>query len=597
VSKLKDRSEIENQYKWDLESMYSSIDKWEEDFLKAESLIGKIKEYKGKIMDSPESLLSVINVNLELDRTLENVFTFSKMKLDENTKISKYQGMTAKSQSLGVKAGEAVSYIVPEMLKAEDGVFKDYMEKNEDLKFYEQHLDDILRRQPYTLSEREEELLAMAGDLASTPGTVFEMLDSADLKFPVVKDSNGKEIALSHGNFVPTLMSKDRELRKNTFKAFYGVYDDHINSMASLIYAEVKKNVFFAKARGYASAREASLFENNVPVSVYDKLIEAVNDNLHHMHNYMKLRKKALGLEELHMYDIYTPIIKDFDMEIKYEEAKSTVFDSLSILGEGYTEIVKKAYNDGWIDVYENIGKRSGAYSWGTYDSKPYILLNHTDNLDSVFTLTHEMGHSMHSYNSKTNQEYAYSHYSIFLAEVASTTNEALLNHHLLENVKNPEEKKYLINHYLEQFRGTVYRQTMFAEFERDIHEIVEGGGALTAEILSENYMKLNEKYYGPDMIIDDEIKLEWARIPHFYYNFYVFQYATGFSAAVALSQNMLSNGQKAVGDYLGFLGAGCSKYPIDILKEAGADMTSSEPVANCLKLFGEMVGEMEKLI
>jgi oligoendopeptidase F len=464
------------------------------------------------------------------------------------------------------------------------------------LNTYKHYLDNILRFKAHTLSESEESLLALAGDMASAPGTIFEMLNAADLKFPSVQDSEGRTIQLTHGNFIPTMESKDRKLRQDAFKAYYSRYQEHIFTMASLIQAEVKKNEFFAKARNFKSAREAALFENNVPVAVYDQLIEAIHRNLPHMHRYMAIRKRLLGVEELHMYDLYVPMIASIDKNVAFEEAKGDVLASLAPLGESYVKTVESAFREGWMDIYENAGKRNGAYSWGTYDSKPYILLNYHGTLDHVFTLIHELGHSMHSYKTHSAQDYLYGHYSIFLAEVASTTNEALLNDYLLKGVEDKTERLYLINHYLDQFRATVFRQAMFAEFERDIHTIVEQGGALTADVLKSNYRALNEKYYGPEMVIDDEIAIEWARIPHFYYNFYVFQYATGFSAAVALSKAILAGEEGAVERYLEFLSAGRSGYPIDILKSAGADMTTGAPVDQTLELFGQLVEMFDQL-
>lgn len=597
MSKILERDQISSEFKWDIKSMYPDFDRWEADFDQVSVLINQIKAQSGEVCSSGVNLLSSIELSLKSSRLLSNIFTFAKMSQDQNTKDNSAQEYTARAEQIATKLSEALSYIVPEILSADVDLIKGYISDYEPLNKYAQYLDDIIRRKPHTLGSSEEKLLAMSGDISGLAGTAFGMMNSADLKFPVVKDSHGKEIQLSHGNFVPTLESNDRELRKDAFKAYYSVYEQFNNSFASLLYGEVKKNVFYSKVREHETARSAALFENNVPETVYDQLIEAVNDNLSHMHKYMKIRKKALGVKELHMYDLYTPIIKDVDMKIKYGEAKDMVLKSLKPLGDKYVSVVESSFTDGWIDVYENIGKRSGAYSFGTYDSKPFILLNYHDTLDNAFTLTHEMGHSMHSYLTRENQDYVYGNYSIFLAEVASTTNEALLNHFLLENVKSKQEELYILNHYLEQFRGTVYRQAMFAEFERDIHAMVERGEALTGDKLNNHYMSLNIKYYGEDMIVDEEIKYEWSRIPHFYYNFYVFQYATGFSAAVALSQSILENGTEGLDKYLGFLESGSSEYPIEILKKAGADMTTAAPVSNALKLFGELVDKMESLL
>lgn len=597
MSDVLERSKVNPKDQWDIDVMYPTKNHLENEFTKMDTLIENLQTYKDQLMTSPEKLYSALSIQLEIARILENVSTYAKMKLDEDTRISDHQGMHSRVESIGVKVQEAFSFIIPEILASDEKIVMDYMATHEGLAGYGQMLDDILRRKPHTLSSKEEQILAMAGDLAGTSYNAFEMLNGADLKFPVIQNEKGEDFQLTHGNFIPTMESKNREVRKSAYEAFYSVYEGHINTLATLLQSEVKKNSFFARAKHFETARHAALFENNVPVSVYDQLIEAVNKNLPAMHKYMGIRKRMLGVDNLKMYDIYVPIIQSVEMKFKYEEAQKLVLESLAPLGKEYVETVKNAYESNWIDVYENTGKRSGAYSWGTYDSKPYILLNYHDNIDNMFTLTHEMGHSMHSHMTRSHQPYVYGNYSIFLAEVASTTNEALLNHYLLENVKSKEEKLLLLNHYLEQFRGTVFRQTMFAEFERDIHQMVEKGGAITADALKDHYKKLNEKYYGPEMEVDDTIALEWARIPHFYYNFYVFQYATGFSAAVALSEAIIKEGQPAVERYHNFLSAGNHKYPVDILKAAGADMASGQPVEACLALFAKLVDEFDELL
>lgn len=597
MAKLRERNDIPNEYKWDVGSMYESDAKWEEDFERALDLMTIVGALKGTVLDDAENLLLVLETDQKLDRVLTNIYTYAKMKQDENTKDGHYQGMTSKAESLSIQAASVSSYIVPEILSADEDTIWSMVNELDELKLYKQHLDDIMRNKPHVLSASEEALLAQAGELASAPSNIFGMLNSADLKFPTIKDTKGNDLTLSHGNFVPTLESRDRRVRKDAFEAYYSVYEGHKNALAMMVQSEVKKNIFYSRARNYASARHASLHKNNVDVDVYDSLVDAVNEYLPAMHKYMELRKKCLGVDELHMYDVYTPIVKNVDMKVPYKEATETVLKAFKPLGDKYCSVVENSFKDGWIDVYENVGKRSGAYSWGTYDSKPFILLNYHDTLDNMFTLAHEMGHSMHSYLTREKQPYLYGHYSIFLAEVASTTNEALLTNHMLETLEDGPEKLFLLNHYLESFRGTVFRQTMFAEFERDIHAIVEAGDALTHDVLSSNYRALNEKYYGPAMIVDKEIDLEWARIPHFYYNFYVFQYATGFSAAVALSEQILKEGQPAVDRYLDFLGAGRSEYPLDIMEKAGADMRSGQPVRDALQKFAELVDEMENLL
>ena len=434
----------------------------------------------------------------------------------------------------------------------------------------------------------------MAGEMGNSPQNTFGMLSNADLKFESTVDKDGNEHNISHGTFIPLLKSKDRVLRKNVFENYYKTYIDHKNTFAMLINSEVKKNIFYSKVKNFPSSIEASLFSNNVPLSVYDNLIESVHKYLPSMYKYIKLRKAVLGLDEIHMYDIYTPIVSNFDKKYNYEEAKEIILNALKPMGDDYTAIVKKGINEKWIDVYENQGKRSGAYSFGSYDSKPFILLNYQDTLDDVFTLIHEMGHSVHSYYSKTNQEYHYANYSIFVAEVASTTNEALLNDYFIKNAKTKEEKLYILNHYLEQFRGTIFRQTMFAEFEKEIHNIAESGEAITCEKLCEVYGNLNKLYYGEDIVNDENIKYEWARIPHFYYDFYVYQYATGFSAAIAFAKNILDGKTE---DYLNFLKSGSKDYPINILKNAGVDMAEGNAVESALEIFDKLVDEMAEIM
>lgn len=597
MSKLKNREEIEEIYKWDLSSLYENDELWEKAYVNVQSAIKDIQEYKGNLFDSSNVFKQAVELELELSRNVSRLFTYAKMKQDENTQIADYQAMTSRAESLSFEVEEATAFMTTELLANEYSVIEEYMNEDADLKLYEKYFKDLFKKKVHILSESEEKLLAQMGEVGSVAQNAFGMLNNADLKFPIVEDSNGEKIQLSHGSFVPTLESSDRLLRKNAFEAYYKVYEDHKNVYAAMLSGNVKKDIFYSKARKFDTARQAALFENDIPESVYDHLIEAVHKKLPAMHKYMNIRKKALKVEELHMYDIYTPIVENTEIEVSYEEAKDLAIKALKPLGDRYIDVVEKSFSDKWIDVYENKGKRSGAYSWGSYDSKPYMLLNYHNTLDNAFTLVHEMGHSLHSYLTRKNQPYVYGNYSIFVAEVASTTNEALLNHYLIKNEEDPKKKLFILNHYLEQFRGTIYRQTMFAEFERDIHTMVENGEALTEEVLSNHYIELNKKYYGNEMISDESIRLEWARIPHFYYNFYVYQYATGFSAAIALSQRIIEEGEVAVSDYLEFLKAGSSQSPIDILKKAGADMLSSEPVENALNLFSDLVDEFERLL
>ncbi|ABR49886.1 oligoendopeptidase F [Alkaliphilus metalliredigens QYMF] len=590
------KSEIQEQYRWDLSDLFTSDDEWEEAFKAVRENAEAFKGFKGRILESPERLYEAIKEHEKVSRMITNVLTYARLRKDENTKNATYQSMTARAEKLATEISEMGSFFTPEILSAAYETIKE-MSLYPPLKMYEQFFEDLFRSKKHTLSEEMESVLAQVGELGDVPSNTYGMLLNADMTFEDAVDAKGDPHKLTNGSYIQLMMSADRTLRQDAFGKYYKVYEGHINTIATLLQSEVNKNIFFSKVRKHPSAREAALFQNNIPTSVPDQLIEAVNANLETFYKYMKLRKKVLGLDELHLYDIYRPIVTNVDFDIPYEEAKTMVTESLGLLGENYQKTIREAFEQRWIDVYETEGKRSGAYSWGTYDSKPYILLNHKDNIDSMFTLTHELGHSMHSYLTRENQPYVYGNYSIFLAEVASTTNEALLNDYLLKNIHDEDKKKYILNHYLEQFRGTIFRQTMFAEFERDIHDHVEKGGALTAEFLCDHYLNLNKKYFGPDVVIDDAIKYEWARIPHMYYNFYVYQYATGFSAAIALSNAILKEGEPAVKCYTEFLSSGSKDYPIDILRKAGADMETEAPVNNALALFTSAVEELEALL
>jgi len=594
---LLERQEIPKEYKWDLESMYANNELWEKDFEKVKNLANEIEVYIGKTVESSKNLLDVLMLKDELYRLSYNVLVYARMRSDEDSRNSTYQALTDRAMGLAALVQEKTSFIVPEILSLDESEMEKYINEQKDLEVYRHFLDTILRKKDHVLSQREEALLAQMSEVSESPQNTFSMLNNADIKFPSIIDENGNEVEITHGNFVPLMENKDRRVRKDAYENLYHTYGNFKNTFAATLNGCVKKNIFYAKARNYNSSIEASLDENNIPVSVYDNLLNSINNNLDAMHKYISIRKRALGVDELHMYDIYTPIVKDTDIKVPYEKAQEIIIEGLHPLGESYLEVLKEGFNNRWIDVYENRGKRSGAYSFGTYDSKPFVLLNYHETLDNVFTIAHEMGHSIHSYFTRKNQPYIYGGYSIFLAEIASTTNEALLMNHMLKSSKDNNEKLYLLNHYLDQFKGTIYRQAMFAEFERDIHEYVENGGALTAEYLCDSYKELNEKYYGSDMVVDDEIAMEWARIPHFYYNYYVFQYATGFSSAISLSEKMLKEGSEAVDKYIEFLSSGDSDYAINVLKKAGVDMTTSEPIDKALKLFGELVDEMDKLI
>lgn len=584
------RSDIDAKYKWNLNALFESDAAWEKSFEELKSESDEILRFKGRLYEGADVLSEALKVSETIERKLEDVVVYAHLKLDENTKDGSYQSMNSRAESLAATVSEKSAFFMPELMNGTFETIQKFLAENDALKPYAFYFEKMFRHKEHVKTEEIETLLAQMDEVSSAPQNAYSMLLNADMKFESVTDSKGEEHALTNGSYIALMMSGDRTLRKNTFESFYEVYKEHINTISSLMQSEIKKNQFYSKVRGFASAREAALFAGNIPVSVPDKLIEAVNEALPAFHKYMELRKRALGYEELHLYDLYNPIIKEVSFDISYEEAKKTVLEAVKVLGESYHEVMASAFDEGWIDVYENEGKRSGAYSSGTYDSKPYILLNHKENMDSMFTLIHELGHSMHTHLSSTHQPYVYAGYSIFVAEVASTTNEALLNDHLLKTTEGEDRKKYILNHYLEQFRATIFRQTMFAEFERDIHAHVESGGALTADFLCDHYYALNQRYYGDSVIIDDEVRYEWARIPHFYYNFYVYQYATGFSAAVSLADQILTEGDEAVKRYLTFLSSGSSQYPIEVLRRAGADMETEFPVKNALKVFEKTV-------
>lgn len=589
-----DRSKIEEKFKWQIEKMYESKEAVEKDIQQVKELISKTKEYKGKLGDSWENLYEALNVSEKVSQILQNLYVYTHMKQHEDTRINENQALATKTDMLSTELSMATSYLVPELLSIDDEKLKEFL-KNEKLDFYKKHIEDILREKPHTLNEREEEILAATSDLSGIAENVYEMLSFADLEFPEIEDEQGNKVKLTQSNYSLFLKSKNPKVRKEAFDATYLVYGKYKNTFASTLYGGIKSEIFYAKIRKYESALQSSLFQDDISVDVYNNLISAVDENLDSLNKYINLRKKFLGLDELHMYDLYVPLTDKFDMKITYEQAQEIIIKALSPLGDEYLSLIKRAFDERWIDVYENEGKQGGAYSWGSYDSNPYILMNYNDDLNSLFTLIHELGHSMHSYYSKHNQPYLYSSYKIFVAEVASTLNELLLINYLLENSKSKQEKIYLLNYYLEQFRTTVYRQTMFGEFEKLTHESVESGEPLTAQEFTSIYYKLNEKYYGKSTIVDEEIGLEWARIPHFYSNFYVYKYATGFSAASALSQQILEEGQSAVDRYITFLKSGGSDYPLNQLRAAGVDMEKKESIDEVLKRFSNLVDELEK--
>ncbi|MBP1933770.1 oligoendopeptidase F [Ammoniphilus resinae] len=594
--KLPKREELEAQVKWKLEDMFSSEEEWEKDFSAVQEMLPQIEQFKGKL-DQAEQLFQCLQLKGEISLLIERLFTYARMRRDENNANTKYQALADRASSLSVKVSSATSFIVPEILTMDEAKVQGFMQEKKELELYRFYFQELFRQQQHVLSAEQEAILAQAGEMAGAPQNIFRMLNNADLKFPKIKDEDGDEVELTHGRYIQFMESSNQEVRKNAFNAMYDTYRKYNNTIAATLNASVKKDVFYGRVRKYDSALQASLDDDNIPVEVYENLIKTVRSNLPTFYRYMELRKKMLKLDELNMYDIYVPLVQDLDMKISYDKAYETMLKGLSPLGEEYISIVKEAKNTGWIDVYENEGKTSGAYSWGAYGTHPYILLNFQDNVDNMYTLAHEMGHAMHSYFSDKEQPYLYAQYTIFVAEVASTVNESLLMDWMLKNTTDRKEKMYLLNHYLEQFRGTVFRQTMFAEFEKLIHEKVEVGSALTPETLCSMYKDLNKDYYGDHVVIGDQIEMEWARIPHFYNGFYVYKYATGFSAATALSQQILNEGKPAVERYLQFLKGGGSNYPLDLLKGAGVDMTTSAPVQSALDVFKRLLGELEALV
>ncbi|MFQ5271056.1 oligoendopeptidase F [Clostridioides difficile] len=589
-----DRSTIEEKYKWKIDKMYSSKEEIEKDISKVKNLIQEVKEYKGKLSESKENLYKVLNISENASRIVQNLYVYTHMKQHEDTRINDNQGRATKTEMLSTDLGVATSYIVPEILAIEENKLSEYL-KDEKLSFYTKYIKDILRDKPHTLSEREEEILAATSELSTIPENVYDMLAYADMEFPEIEDEEGNKVKLSHSNYSLFIKSKNSRVRKDVFEGEFSTYEKYKNTFASTLYGGIKSEIFYAKTRKYNSAIEASLFSDDVSLDVYNNLISAIDKSIPNLNKYVELKKKFLGLNEIHMYDLYVPLTDKFDMDIPYDKAQDIILEALKPLGEEYLKVIKSAFDEGWIDVYDNEGKKGGAYSWGSYDSHPYILMSYKNDLNSLFTLIHELGHSVHSHYSRTSQPFLYSDYKIFVAEVASTLNELLLINYLLENSKSKDETIYLLNYYLEQFRTTVHRQTMFAEFEKIVHQRVESGEPLTADEFTNIYYKLNEKYYGKSAIVDKQIGIEWARIPHFYSNFYVYKYATGFSAASALSQQILSEGSTAVDRYINFLKSGGSEYPLEQLKSAGVDMTKKESIEEALNVFAELVNKLEK--
>lgn len=588
-NKVLKRDEISDEYKWNLEDMFASDELWEEEYEQTKELCNKIASYQGKLTESAATLLAYFQDTDEANYHLERIYVYANERYHQDTAVSQYQGYASRADSLMVMAESSSAFAEPEILEVSEETIDAFYKEQPELLKYQRAIDEILRKKAHTLSKEEEKILADAGEIAVGPENIFSMFNNADIRFPAIKDTEGNELPVSHGTFIQLMENKDRNIRKQAFESMYHTYQQFGNTVASIFTSHLKQEHFFAKTKKYDSVRAMHLDQGNIPEGVYDNLIETVHKHLPAMHRYMAERKKLLGVEELHMYDLYTPLIDDYDKKYTYEEAKETVLKGLAPMGEEYLSILKEGLSGGWIDVYENENKRSGAYSWGAYGTHPYVLLNHKDNLNSVFTLAHEMGHAIHTYYSNKTQPITYSGYLIFVAEVASTCNEALLMQYLMKNAADEKERRYLINHQLEEFRTTLFRQTMFAEFEQIVHKKTADGEALTQEALNKIYHDLNVLYYGPDVVVDEEIDYEWMRIPHFYTSFYVYQYATGYSAATAFSKLILEGGQPAVDRYVtNFLCGGCSKDPIELLKNAGVNMSTPEPVDAALQVFEE---------
>ena len=597
--KLNTREEADARCKWAIEDLYKDDEDWKRDYELLKSRIPELTKFRGRLGESAEVLLSMQKLSDELNQLLEKIYVYANQRLHENTDNSTYQNLASQAQGLLVELSESLSFVEPELMELPDGIIETFLDENEELLVYRQYFENIIRQKKHVLPTEQEQLLAAMGEVAESPKDIFSMFNNADIRFPEITGEEGHPVQVTHGRYMSLMQSRNRQVRKDAFEAMYGVYGDWRNTLAAMYRANVKQEAFLAKAHKYTSDLEAALDGSHIPVKVYEQLIEAVHESMPLMYRYMKLRKKLLGVEELHMYDLYVPVIEQDHSEIPFEQAKKTVLEGLAPMGEEYLHLLREGFDHGWIDVYENQGKRTGAYSWGAYGTHPYVLLNYQGTLHDVFTLAHEMGHALHSWYSDEHQPYIYAGYRIFVAEVASTCNEALLIHYLMEQSKKAGDRKktiYLMNYFLEQFRTTLFRQTMFAEFEKITHGLLKQGETLTADRLCEIYYDLNKLYFGEEICVDQEIAMEWARIPHFYTPFYVYQYATGFSAAIALSKQILEQGAPAVEQYKKFLKGGSSMYPLELLKMAGVDMEQKAPVQDALAVFAQYLDEMERL-
>ena len=595
-NRIPNRNELDKSVCWAVEDLFPSDEAWEQELAACQSLPGILQGYQGRLGESGQTLLSYLNAMEDASRRLSRLYLYTSMKSDEDTANPAYQALKGRCFGFLVQLSSAMAWEGPELIALEDETLARFFAEVPDLGKYRRYLDKARQSRDHVLSPAEEALLAAGGEVFSGPGRIFNTFHDADMRFPDVSDAEGRAHQLTNGSYLPLISSSDRTLRENAFHSFYGVYRSFENTLAAAYNAEVRKNIFMARARKYDSALQSSLQPNEVPEAVYHNLVAAVRGNLDKLHRYMALRKKIMGLDELHLYDVYADMLPQAGQVIPFSQAKEEVIAAVSVMGEEYASVLASSFENRWLDIYENVGKRSGAYSTGCYDVHPFMLLNHKDNLKSEFTLAHELGHSMHTWYSCKNQPPVYADYVLFVAEVASTCNEALLMQHLLKKTTDKGQRAVLINHFLEQFRTTLYRQTMFAEFELKAHEMAKQGQTLTAKALNELYLQLNRDYFGEGTVVDEDIAIEWARIPHFYRHFYVYQYATGFSAAMALSRRILTGGEAAVQDYLKFLSGGSSTDPISLLKIAGVDMSTPDPVNSALEQFGELIGELEAL-
>ncbi|WP_028775628.1 oligoendopeptidase F [Shimazuella kribbensis] len=597
MSKLPLRSEQDKAYQWRLETIFPTNAAWEEEFAAVKKLIPSLRQFEGKLAESASAFYKALSTRDELSLRIGKLFVYARMRYDQDTTDSHYQAYNDRASTLTTEAGSALAYLRPEILAIDPATIQSFLQSEPKLQVYAYELAELDRFRPHVLSTKEEAILAEASEVLGASRNTYGLLNNADMKFPTIQDDEGKDIEITHGRMIQLLENTNARVRKDTFHAVYDTYGGLKNTFASTLSSHVKKHNLVARLRHYDSARQRSLSGNNIPEKVYDQLIAIVHENLPLLHRYIKLRKKAMGVKELHMYDLYTPFISHTPKKITYDQAKETVIRGLAPLGKEYTSTLQQAFRDGWIDVYENQGKRSGAYSFGTYGTNPFVLMNWQDNMDNMFTLAHELGHSMHSFYTRKTQPYVYGDYSIFVAEVASTCNEAILSDYLLQTTTDRNDRLYLLNHQVDKFRGTVFRQTMFAEFELLIHQRAQNGEALTAETLTKMYYELNKKYFGDEIMVDEQIGLEWSRIPHFYYDFYVYQYATGTSAAMALAKQILEEGKPAVDRYLTFLSSGSSAGPIEVLQRAGVDMTKPHPIRSAFDVYEGYLDELEELL